>query len=183
MNHILLIIGSPASGKSTLSREIAKRSKKGLHIPVDDLRTMVHGGIVHPGYEWPPELTEQLKLARHTAIDMAMRYRDSDFMVVIDDFWDLQSHLREYDPLNMLPNVNKVVLRADINVTIDRLRSRQEPSAFRNALEDAIKMVNAGLAEYQEELIKQGWCMIDTSNDTIEESVERILAILDSSKE
>lgn len=48
MNHILLIVGSPASGKNSTAREIAKRSAKGVHIPVDDLRTMVHGGVIHP---------------------------------------------------------------------------------------------------------------------------------------
>lgn len=48
MNHILLIVGSPASGKSSAASEIAKHSAKDVHIPVDDLRTMVHGGITHP---------------------------------------------------------------------------------------------------------------------------------------
>ena len=63
MPPIYLIAGSPASGKSTLARLLAQRAAKGLHIPVDDLRTMVHGGVVHPGPVWSKELVEQLKLA------------------------------------------------------------------------------------------------------------------------
>src|SRR5574339_624750 len=169
MNHILLIIGSPASGKSTIAREIAKRSTKGLHIPVDDLRTMGHGGIIHPGAPgWPPALVEQLELARQTALDMAIRYCESDFLVAIDDFWDPYSHLQEYAPLVNRPNVSRVILRPSVNTTIARLHARQAPSTFRNLLDDAIEMVNAELDKNAEELIEQGWHVIDTSNDTIE---------------
>ncbi len=105
MNHILLIIGSQASGKSTISREIAKRNPKGVHIPVDDLRTMVLGGVIHPGVlGWPIELVQQLELARQTALEMALRYHKSDFLVTIDDFWDPYSDLMEYASLINNPN-------------------------------------------------------------------------------
>lgn len=181
MNHILLIIGSPASGKSTISKEISKRSTKGIHIPVDDLRTMVQAGVVHPNYEWSPELIQQLELARQTAIDMAIRYCESDFLVAIDDFWDHHSQLQEYAPLLNRPNVTKVILRPSVNATLIRLRARQAPSTFRNALEYAIKLVNTELDKHQESLIKQGWHVIDTSNDTIEGSVVRILALFEAS--
>lgn len=180
MNHILLIIGAPASGKSTISKEIANRSTKGLHIPVDDLRTMVHGGVVHPGVPgWPPELVRQLELARQTAIDMAIRYCESDFLVTIDDFWDPNSRLREYAPLIHRPNVTKVILRPSVNATIARLHARQAPSTFRNVLDDAIKLVNTELDKHGEALKEQGWRIIDTSSDTIEETVARILGLLE----
>jgi hypothetical protein len=182
MNNILLIIGSPASGKSTLSKEIAKRSEKGLHIAVDDLRTMVQGGVIHPGVPgWPPELVEQLKLARQTAADMALRYCESDFLVAIDDFWDPNSHLQEYAELINRPNVMPVILRPSVSATIARNHARQAPSTFRNALDGAIKLVNSELDKHGEALIEQGWHFIDTSNDTIDESVARIFAILEAS--
>ena len=181
MNHILLIVGSPASGKSTISKEIARRSPKGLHIPVDDLRTMVQGGVIHPNYDWPPELVQQLALARHTAVEMAIRYCESDFLVAIDDFWDTYSHLEEYEPLFQMPNVTRVILRPSVNATIARLHARQAPSTFRNVLDDAIKMVHTELDQHAEALAKQGWHVLDTSNDTIERSVERILAFIGNS--
>ena len=182
MNHILLIIGSPASGKSTISKEIAKRSSRGIHIPVDDLRTMVHGGIIHPGVPgWPPELVQQLELARKTAIDMALRYCESDFLVAIDDFWDPHSHLQEYASLTKRSNLTKVILRPSVSATIARNHARQAPSTFRNTLDDAIKLVNTELDKHEETLMEQGWHMVDTSNDTIEESVVRIRALLESS--
>lgn len=181
MNHILLIIGSPASGKSTIAKELAKRSPKGLHIPVDDLRTMVQGGIIHPNYAWPPELIQQLELARQTAIDMAVRYCEANFLVAIDDFWDPQSQLQEYAPLINRSNVTQIILKPSVAVALARLHARQAPSTFRNALDEAIRLVNTDLDHHREELIQQGWLMIDTSNDTIEETVMRILALLEAS--
>ena len=182
MNHILLIIGSPASSKSNIAKEIAKRSTKGVHIPVDDLRTMVHGGAIHPGVPgWPPELVQQLELARQTAIDMALRYCEADFLIAIDDFWDSHSHLQEYAPLINRAKVTQVILRPSVSVTIARNHARQAPSTFRNLLDDAIKSINAELDKHEAALIEQGWHILDTSNDTIEESVARTLALLETS--
>ena len=182
MNQILLIIGSPASGKSTISKEIAKRSTKGVHIPVDDLRTMVHGGVIHPGVPgWPPELVQQLELARQTAAEMALRYCQHGFLVAIDDFWDPNSHLREYTPLLKKPYVTQVILRPSVRATIPRNHARQDPSTFRDALDEAIKLINTELDKHEAALKEQGWHMIDTSNDTIEVSMVRIFALLETS--
>ena len=181
MNQILLIIGSPASGKSTVSKEIAKRSPKGLHIPVDDLRTMVQGGVIHPGVPgWPPELVQQLALARQTATDMALRYCESGFLVAIDDFWDPNSHLQEYVPLINRSFVRQIILRPSVSATIARNHARQAPSTFRDALDGAIKWVNSEFDKHGEALREQGWHMLDTSNDTLEESVARTLALLET---
>ena len=55
-----------------------------LYIPLDDLRSMVQGGLIqpgqdgamHPGPNWALRLIQQLKLARQTAVDTALRYRE-----------------------------------------------------------------------------------------------------------
>jgi regulator of PEP synthase PpsR (kinase-PPPase family) len=68
-----------------------------------------------------------------------------------------------------------------VSATIARNHARQAPSTFRNALDEAVKLVNAALDKHKKVLIEQGWHMIDTSNDTVEESVARILALLETS--
>ena len=182
MNHILLIVGSPASGKSSAAREIAKRSAKGVHIPVDDLRTMVHGGVIHPGVPgWPSELVQQLELARQAAIDMALRYCEADFLVAIDDFWDPYSHLQEYAPLIKSAKVTQVILQPSVSASIARNHARLAPSTFRNAFDDAIRFSIAEIDKHETALIEQGWHILNTSDDTIEESVARILALLEAS--
>lgn len=181
MQPILLVVGSPASGKSTVSRAIAERSAKGVHIPVDDLRTMVQGGVIHPGPNWTPELTHQLKLARQTAADMALRYREADFLVAIDDFWDPVSQLHEYATLINKPNVIPMILKPALSVVLDRNHARLPPSEFRDHMDDGIKMVYADLNTQESALIAQGWLIFDTSNDTIEASIARILTRLEPS--
>ena len=181
MQHILLVVGTPASGKSTVSRAIAEQSAKGIHIPVDDLRSMVKGGIIHPGLVWPPELIQQLELARQTATDMALWYREAGFLITIDDFWDPYSQLQEYTPLLSKPNVLPIILKPAISVTFTRNHARHPPSEFRDVLDDGIQKVYASLDKQEAALRAQGWHIFDTSNDTTEASVVRILALLETS--
>lgn len=182
MNHILLIAGAPSSGKSTLARETARLSPKGLHIPVDDLRGMVQGGLIHPGEQddWSPKLKEQLELARRTAVDMAVRYCTSNFLVAIDDFWDPNSQLHEYAALSGISNVTRIILCPSLATNLTRLHARQAPSAFRDVLENAIRLVYEDLAQRKKALSEQGWHFMDTSNETIEVSVKRIFGLLEN---
>lgn len=181
MQNILLVVGSPASGKTTVSRTIAERSTKGMHIPVDDLRTMVQGGIIHPGPNWTPELIHQLKLARETATDMALRYREADFLVAVDDFWDPFSQLQEYITLINEPNVLPIILKPALSVVLARNHARKPPSAFRDHMDEGIRMVYGDLDKQEATLRSQGWLILDTSNDTIEVSVAQILKRLETS--
>jgi predicted kinase len=181
MQNILLVVGSPASGKSTISQAIATRSAKGVHIPVDDLRTMVQGGVLHPGPNWTPELIHQLKLARQTATDMALRYREADFLVAIDDFWDSFSQLQEYATLLNQPNITPIILKPELSVVLARNHARNPPSEFREHMDDGIRMIYADLDKQESTLKAQGWLIFDTSNDTIESSVIRIVTLLETS--
>jgi predicted kinase len=181
MNPILLIVGSPASGKSTLAEAIAKRSKKSVHIPVDNLRTMVQSSIIHPGPEWSQELIQQLVLARQTAVSMGLLYRESGFLVVIDDFWDPYSHLQEYTPIIRNPNAIKIILKPTVDVILARNHSRKDPSTFRDQMDNAIRMINTEIEKHSSSLKSLGWHIIDTTNDTLEESVARILLLIENS--
>ena len=86
MPPIFLIVGAPATGKSTASRALAARFPKSIAIGVDDLRNMVIGGVIHPSAEWSDELVAQLQLARKSALLMARTYHAVGYTVVIDDF-------------------------------------------------------------------------------------------------
>lgn len=175
MPPIFLIAGSPASGKSTLARLLAQRAAKGLHIPVDDLRTMVHGGVVHPGPVWGAELVEQLALARRTAAEMASRYRATGFLVAIDDFYDPHSRLAEFETLRRMENVHGILLTPHPDVAIARLRERQPHSGMRDLMEGAIRDLYAGITAQASTLTAQGWRLLDTSTGTPDELADRLL--------
>ena len=178
MSHICLIAGSPAAGKSTISRLLAENSPKSVHIPVDDLRTMVIGGVVHPGFEWPPELIEQLALARRTASRMALDYHAAGFRAVIDDFWDPYSLLEEYRPVFAQPDVLKVILNPGASVAVARNHDRMKPSSFRDAMDEGIRMSSQRLRAHMPALLNDGWHILDTSEDTEHMTLARLMALL-----
>lgn len=181
MQKILLMVGPPASGKSTLAQALTAQSPKGLHIPVDELRTMVQGGGLHPGPQWPPELVEQLKLARQTAAEMALRYRAADFFVAIDDFWDPFSQLAEYAHLLQQPNVIPILLKPELSVVLARNQARQAPSEFRDQMDEGIRLIYADLDQHETALKARGWRIFDSSTETPEASLARLLTLLETS--
>jgi predicted kinase len=177
MPPIFLIAGSPASGKSTIARLLAQRAAKGLHIPVDDLRTMVHGGVVHPGPAWSADLIEQLDLARKTAADMALRYHRAGFLVAIDDFFDPYSNLAEYETLYSAEGLHRIILMPHPDVAIARLRERQPHSGMRDLMEEAIRDLHEKITALEPTLTAQSWQILDTSTGTPGDHADHILAL------
>jgi hypothetical protein len=112
---------------------------------------------------------------------MALRYQEAGFLITIDDFWDPFSQLQEYTPLLSKPNVLPIILKPAISVTFARNHARHPPSEFRDVLDDGIQKVYASLDKQGAALKAQGWHILDTSNDTTEASVARILSLLETS--
>lgn len=81
---VFIVSGPPAAGKTTLCRLLASQAAFGLHVPVDDLREWVLGGISHPIPDWNEETARQFLLAEGGAADLAKRYSTAGFTVVLD---------------------------------------------------------------------------------------------------
>jgi nucleoside-triphosphatase THEP1 len=108
MTPIFLIAGSPGVGKTTISKALAGRFAKSMHIPVDDIRFMVVSEIQQPSQKWGEGLIEQLEAASASVCGMALRYRSVGFAITIDDFWDTYSLLAEYQELLATPKVYRI---------------------------------------------------------------------------
>jgi chloramphenicol 3-O-phosphotransferase len=93
---IFLLSGTPASGKSSVTKTLMQRFARGVHIAVDDLREMVVSGIAHPMPEWTPETARQFSLARGNAVLMARRYSSAGFAVAIDDVFSQRDFVADY---------------------------------------------------------------------------------------
>lgn len=174
MNPIFIIVGPPAVGKSTTSRVLAARFPKSLHIPVDNLREMVVSGLVLPSAEWSEELSRQISLARLSAVQMALAYQSAGFAVVIDDFMD-PNHASDYQPLRGNPVVQKIVLFPQQEAAHLRNLQRSGDSPARAYIDEGIHIVYQQLNEVVPHLAQEGWRVIDTTQISVEQTVEEIL--------
>jgi len=175
---VFFVTGVPGCGKTTVSRAVLAHFPKGVHISVDDLRESVVSGFVLPDFAWPPEVDEQFRLARETATDMARRYAAAGFAVAVDDCLGPQREpaidTSHYGGLVEDPLVVRVVLRPSLEVVLERNRSRG------NALADFLARAIPVLHEVQDRGLRDGWTSIDSSELTVDETVERVLALIRS---
>lgn len=175
MTPIFLLAGSPAVGKSTVARALAKNYPKSIHIPVDDVRCMVVSGLLHPSVTWTPELAEQMQLARESVVTMTLKYHEANFVVILDDFFDHHSLMNEYEPLWKLQEFIPVLLYPEQVQAKARNHRRFEPGMQRDYLDEGIDIVYGSLKGLVGDLEKKGWTILDTTKDSVEETVAKIM--------
>jgi chloramphenicol 3-O-phosphotransferase len=171
---IFLVVGAPAVGKSTVSRALARRFERSVHIPVDDLRDMVASGRILPSPDWTASLVEQVGLARRSAVAMAGRYADAGFAVVLDDFWDPPG-LVEYRELPDGRTLHRVLLRPPREVALERNYGRHGDDPIRPYLDEGIELVYGLYDAAADQLDREGWFILDNTELPPDEAAGRIL--------
>jgi predicted kinase len=172
---VFVVVGPPAVGKSTVTRLLADALERSVLVEVDHLRDgmVVNGAVLPTGGEWSAALVEQLEAARASACAIAHAYAAIGFDVVIDDFYDPESRLVEYEALDDL-GARRVLLRPNAAVARERSRDRgAEAAAF---IAVGIEAVYAAMPPVAE-LEATGWLVLDTSEDRPEQTRDRILAL------
>jgi chloramphenicol 3-O-phosphotransferase len=169
MSDIFLVTGAPAAGKSTIARAIAAKAPKSIHIQVDLLREMVVSGVELPDRPWSDETTRQFRLARSSAIHMARLYADAGFTVIIDDVCVPEHFADDYACLANGNPIYKVLLYPSQDATLDRLTKRGE--RFIEELSNAMPW----LYSCMENVSKSDWIVLDSTNWTIDETINQLL--------
>jgi len=177
MEPIFLVLGGPAVGKTTTSRLLADAFPKSIHLPVDDIRHMVRGGLALPALPWTDEISHQITIGREAALGVAEHYASHGFAVVMDDFWD-PNHAAEYRELVRRPGVHGVLLHAPREVALARNRLRS-PGPDGDYIEGAIAHSSAVIESVLDRLPAEGWTVIDTSALTPDATVAAILGASD----
>lgn len=174
---LFVVAGAPAVGKSTVGRSLADSFGRSVHLPIDDVRHSVRGGLVLPRSEWPDELVEQISLARLACLDVAGRYRRAGFAVVLDDTVD-PLLLKEYSDLSSDRDAVRVILRPTEAAAVNRNRARPvKEQQGPDILDRAIRFVYGILERHGDDLENDGWITIDTTELTVEGTVARIIAL------
>ncbi|MEV4201806.1 AAA family ATPase [Micromonospora globbae] len=175
---ITLITGIQAAGKSTVAQALAERLPRSVHVRGDVFRRMIVNGRVEMGPADPPaEAVRQLRLRYALAAAAADGYAEAGFQVVFQDIVLGDDLPWVVDRIRTRP-LSVVVLapRAEVVAARDAERRRTRGKvAYRPgdqavaALDDALRAATPRLGLW-----------IDTSDLTVAETVDRILAGTDS---
>lgn len=169
LSTVVFITGPPGSGKSTVGRLVAEHFPKGLHLQVDQLREMMVSGIA-----LPPRMTDetvlQFQLARSTATHMAQLYASEGVDVVIDDVCVPDELVDQYAALFANPLVHRVLLMPTLGALTERVIARGGPFA------EFFVEYAPTIYGYVERLPLDGWLVLDTSDWTVEQTVQEVLS-------
>lgn len=169
MNHILFITGMAGAGKSTVGRLVARHFPKCLFIQVDELREKMVKGYARPeSGVFTEEVMQQFQMARSTAIYMARLYAHQGVDVVIDDVCAPDNFVEQYTALFEIPEVYRFLLYPKESIVIERIKQRGGPL-------EHIKYVPV-VYHYLDAMSKDGWFVLDSSEWTIEQTVNEVLS-------
>ncbi|MBZ9711731.1 AAA family ATPase [Deinococcus multiflagellatus] len=171
---IWVFSGSPGAGKTSVSRALLSRFPLGLHLPIDDLRELVVSGLAHPSLDHPPEAVRQFALARTAAAHHARLYAEAGFAVAIDDvLWpaDVAPMAAQWTGLDVRP----VRLFTTLEVAHHRNRTRTNKTYDTQSL---VPLIDGLYGQMPPEAYRAaGWAVVDSSQLTLDETVEAVLGL------
>lgn len=165
--RIVIITGSPGTGKTTTAAIAAKESnmEKSVHMHTDDFYHYLSKGAIPPHL---PESKEQNRIVIEAFIEAAKRYARGGYEVIIDGIigvWFLEPWLKVVEEGY---EVHYIVLRASKEETMKRAVGRSKLDIQRN-----IELVEAMWEQFRDLGIYESH-VINTTEHSIKDTVSVI---------
>lgn len=166
---ICLITGPSGSGKSSVSRALAEKFERSAVIEVDTLRHIIKGGYARP---WPrsEEADTQLLLAVENACDIGDNLLAKNFAVFIEDVVR-EKFLQKYSDYFKDNNFKAFLILPSVESLLTRFDNRGDDKELRLRTIELHK-------KFLEKRDTLNWTVIDSSNQTLEETVGEIYTAL-----
>ncbi|HEY8618981.1 MAG TPA: AAA family ATPase, partial [Dermatophilaceae bacterium] len=173
--RLILVTGTQAAGKSTVGAALAGRFGRGMFVDGDEIAAMVVSGRV--GYEpdAAPAATEQLLLRYRGSIAVARTYQGAGFDAVIADnvFGEL---LDDFIAMVQPAPLHVVVLHP----SIETITGREIRRSKRGYGDGTWQVEN--LYDVVEQHTKRVGLWLDTTEQTVDQTVDTILSRLDEAR-
>ena len=117
--QLVILSGPPGAGKSATADALCERYDRMLHIEVSKLRDFLKMGGLRPWDRSPEGIRQQLLFVA-AACDMAGRFLEAGYGVVIDDVITSEDLPLYQEALSSFDAVHFVVLLPDLNVVLER---------------------------------------------------------------
>ena len=162
---VIFISGTPAAGKSSVSKLLAAKFDTSTYINVDDLKDMIIGGNVAP---WSPEGPKQFELVEKNFLSLISNFIEEDFVVIVDYVFG-DDNIKRYQQI--FTEVYGFLLLPDI----ETIKARELGRDPEGTLIHRIDALYPKFADVQHDVLN----VIDSTNQSVEETVDEILSVLD----